>query len=244
MTASQSYITAEDYMDNDVAYLLGMLFGRGQLIEDGDGRRAVIALDIRRKLPKLPPGTKVQMDLDVENERSLGLVRGRVNELLDANVDIRPVKAGKQELTAIFVKRTIAWRDLKLLCSNGTARTNFRLPKVFFEFNEDIHREFLRGFADVAVMPSWADNAWGTRARIAFPVVHPNIYFARQLRRLLRSVGAPAELLEGTAKKRGSRKEHRIRLDADKYEPIGFHFPHKQRLLELLSEFNRQGRSR
>ena len=174
-------------MDNDVAYLLGMLFGRGQLIEDGDVRRAIITLDIRRTLPKLPPGITVQMDLDLENERALGLARRRVNELLDANVDITPVKEGQTALTAIFVKRTIAWRDLKVLCSNGTDRSNFRLPKVFFEFDKGIHLEFLRGFADVAVMPSWADNAWGTKARIAFPVVHANIYFARQLRKLLKS---------------------------------------------------------
>jgi hypothetical protein len=240
MTVSHAYITADDYMDADVAYLLGMLFGRGQLIEAGDVRRAVITLDIRRKLPKLPPGKSVSMDLELENERALNAARRRINELLDANVDIAPIREGQTTLSAVFVKQTIAWRDLKILCSNGVDRSNFLLPSVFFEFGQEIHKEFLRGFADVAVMPSWADNAYGRTARIAFPVVHANKRFANQLVKLLKNVKASPQLLPGTAAKRGSKKEHRIRLSADDYEPVGFCFQHKQTLLKVLADYNRE----
>lgn len=240
MTTFPCYITDDDYMDGDVAYLLGMLFGRGQLIENGDVRRAIITLRIRRELPKLPPGVTVQMNLDLENERALNGARRRINDLLDANVDISPIGKGQTALTAVFVKRTIAWRDLKALCSNGTDSGNFLLPNAFFDFPPDIHKEFLRGFADVAVMPSWADNAWGSHARIAFPIVHANKKFASQLLRIFELVGVSARPLEGSTRKRGSEKEHRVRVYAEEYEPIGFCFDHKQRLLKLLASYNRE----
>lgn len=49
-----------------------------------------------------------------------------------------------------------------------------------------------------------------------------------------------AKLLEGSAKKRGgTKREHRIRIYVEEYEKIGFHFPHKNELLKLLSDYNR-----
>jgi len=73
-------------------------------------------------------------------------------------------RRGKATLAAVFVKPTITWRNLKCLCSRGTDRSNFRLPEAFLELARKqpaLAEEFLRGFADVAVTPSSADNAWG-----------------------------------------------------------------------------------
>lgn len=237
-------IAGEDYIDEDVAYLLGMLFGRGQLIDQGDVRRLVITLHIRRDIPKLPPGVKApSLNLDLENERALNAARRRINDLLDANVDIHTKKQGKTSratLTAVFVKPTIAWRDLRYLCSNGSDNSNFLLPESFFALPETLYKEFLRGFGDVAVTPSYADNAWGQQARIAFPVVHNNTEFAQQLLTIFEQLDIAAQLLEGSASKRGgTRREHRIRLYAEEYEKVGFHFSHKNELLKILAEFNR-----
>lgn len=229
----------DDYIDEDVAYLLGMLFGRGQLIEDGELRRLVITLNIQRTTPKLPPGVSLEMDLDRENERSLNIVRSRINTLLDANVDITPVREGMATLTAIFSKRTIGWRDLRFLCSNGNDRSNFLLPEAFFRLPKPLHEEFLRGFADVAVTPSFADRDQAKRVRIAFPVVNANRRFARQLVTVFEGLNVRPYLLAGSAGKRGgTKREHRIRPYAEKYRAIGFGFAHKQRLLELLAEYN------
>ncbi len=239
MTIEGGVLVGDDYVDTDVAYLLGMLFGRGQLIEERNSRRLIITLDIRRTLPKLPPGVQLDMDLDLENERALNVVRRRINDLLDANVDVAPIKKGTTTLTAVFVKPTIAWRDLKLLCSNGTDRSNFQLPQSFFALPVSLQKEFLRGFGDVAVMPSYADRDQAKRVRIAFPVVHGNSTFAKQLVKIFKKIDIDAKLLAGTAKKRGSKKEHRVRVYAEDYETVGFGFSHKQRLMKLLAEYNR-----
>ena len=236
--------SGHDYIDEDVAYLLGMLFGRGQLIEDGALRRLVITLDIRKRTPVMPPGFEVATDLARENEHAVNYARSRINELLDANVEVTTPRRGKVELVGVFVKATIAWRDLKLLSSGGRDRKSFRLPDFFFDLPSVIHAEFVRGFADVAVTPSFSDYAGARanqpRARIAFPVVHENLHVAKQLQRLLEGLKVSAPMLEGSPEKRGSRKEHRIRPYADDYEHVGFRFKHKQMLLCNLAAYNRQ----
>jgi len=127
-----------------------------------------------------------------------------------------------------------------MLVSNGVDSSSFVLPKWFLAFEPTIHREFLRGFADVAVTPSWADNEYNRLARIGFPVVHDNLKFAKQLKRVFERLKIKAPLLEGSAAKRGSTKEHRIRPRAHDYENIGFSFPHKAKLLGLLAAYNRE----
>lgn len=205
MSGARGVVTANDYIDTDVAYLLGMLFGRGQLIEHGDLRRLVITLDIRRTLPKLPPGCTLEMNLDLENERALNQARQRVNNLLDANVDIVPVHAGKTTLTAVFVKPTIAWRDLRCLTCEGTDRSSFQLNPAFVEAGRTqrtILEEFVRGFADVAVTPSYADRDQATRVRVAFPVVNANLQFAKTLMQMFKLLGLSPSLLQGNPPRR------------------------------------------
>jgi len=238
-----------DYLDKDVAYLLGMLFGNGQFIERGDTRTILINIRIVQPKPKLPPGCTLPEPFDIarENERSLNAVRTRINELLEANVDVIQVGPKTSTLKAVFTKRTISWRNLKLLTSDGSSRHDFRLPKLFFDSEPSILKEFVRGFADVCVTPNAGDALPQGIQRIAFPVVYPNKTFARQLQRILKSLGVKTvNLCEGEASKRGGRaREHRIRVYADEYDDakIGFTFRHKQELLEILANYNRQRRT-
>lgn len=228
------------YLDEDVAYLLGMLFARGELREAGPSRRMTVTWDIRRMQPKLPAELALEMDLDVENLRAVNNLRSRINELLEANIDIHSPRRGKIQLIIAFRSRTLAWRNFRALCGAATDRSNFRIPNVLFDAPRSVREEFVKGFADVAVTPSFADNAYGSRARIAFPVVNGNRPLARELSRLLDSLGIHAPFLAGSAEKRGSKKEHRIRPFPEDYRRIGFHFPHKQTLLEILAEHNQE----
>ena len=227
------------YVDDDVAYLLGMLFARGELRDRGSARRLIVTWDIRRLQPKLPPETPLVMDLDVENLRAVNNLRPRINELLEAEIDILSPRPGKIHLMVTFRNRTVGWRNLVALCGTSTNRYDFRIPEIIFNASRSIREEFLKGFADVAVTPSFADNAFGSRARIAFPVVHDNRPLGQELCRLFDSLGIEAKLLPGTPAKRGSKKEHRIRPFPEEFLPVGFSFPHKQALLETLVEYNR-----
>jgi len=234
-------ILGDDYIDTDVAYLLGMLFGRGSLTEKGNIRTLLVRVRILRRTPKLPPGAALDLDLEMENERALNRVRSRINELVGADVDILNVAPGESHLRAIFVKNTIGWRDLRLLTSDGSDNSDFLLPKEFLKAPGPVLREFVRGFADVAVMPSFSDNHFGKHARIAFPVVFANRKFAKQLMKILKALNTDPKFLSGDpAKRGGSVKEHRIRLYADEYSAVGFSFDHKNEILKLLVDHNRR----
>lgn len=171
---TQGIVMGGDYIDEDVAYFLGMLFGNGQLIEDGSLRRIVITLAIRQRQPLNIPGKK--LDVAAMNERSLNKVRRRINELLDANVDVDHLNDTKAELTAVFTKKTIAWRDIRYLTSNGASRSSFVLPSEFPSLPKTYQREFVRGFADAACTPNKGDRLPNEGPyRIAFPVLFSNL---------------------------------------------------------------------
>ncbi|RJO67562.1 MAG: hypothetical protein C4523_08935 [Myxococcales bacterium] len=240
--AIHGIVCAKDYMDEDVAYLLGMLYGNGELAEQGTTRRIVITLAIRQRNP-----IKDIADMDVAamNERSLNVVRRRINELLDANVDVETESPTKARLTAVFTRKTMAWRNLLCLCSRGTSRGTFRLPKAFFAMDRIYHEEFVRGFADAAVTPNLGDRLpGGGPHRIAFPVVYRNKRFANQLHKLLVQLDVTDEdvgLLSGSGKVRGGTdREHRIRVYAERFVAIGFSFEHKQKMLEWMAQKNRE----
>ncbi|MDW8222584.1 MAG: hypothetical protein RMJ82_06520 [Gemmatales bacterium] len=122
------------------------------------------------------------------------------------------------------------------------------MAKHVLEAEEPLLKNFLRGFADVAVTPSYADRDQAKRIRIAFPVVHRNRKFADDLLRTFQRLGVAAKPLEGVPEKRGPKgeKEHRIRVYAEDYEAIGFHFEHKQKILKVLAQWNlwKQGKGR
>jgi len=232
-----------DYMDLDVAYLLGMIFAHGRLVVEGDIRRLIIEIPIRRKLPNLPSGIDIpDIDLAAANERALAKARSRINELLEVNVDVDTSSGGKRAvLKAVFTKRTIAWRNLEFLCG-GTMPSNFKIPPGFMRFPIEIHKEFIRGYADAAVMPNKGDALPTGVQRIAFPVVYTNKKLFRDLRAIFRRVGLRAKGLSGEPEKRGGQsREHRLRYLADEYLDalgIGFHFEHKQQLLDALARYN------
>jgi hypothetical protein len=241
----------QDYIDVDVAYLLGMIFAHGKLMtQPGNVRRLIIEIPIRQDLPRMPPGTRLPFaSVAAENERALACARRRVNDLLEVNVDVTTSETRKTAtLAAVFTKRTIAWRNLECLCSRGVGRSSFLLPEFFFDFPAEIQEEFIRGYADAGVTPNAGDYMPSKRGkvyRIAFPVVYPNLRLARQLVLLFERLGLRPGLLLGDPARRGGRaREHRVRLKAEEYSSIGFSqcFRHKQAMLDALAKANKANR--
>ena len=112
-----------DYLDEDTAYLLGMLFGRGKLLDYGSCRFVVVELEIRRTTPKLPPlhepglpqdlQQKLQslagMNLALENERAVSRLRERMTELLESNVDVIQLSQQRVALRVGYFRHNLIW---------------------------------------------------------------------------------------------------------------------------------------
>lgn len=236
-----------DYIDTDVAYLVGMITARGAFHQDGDVRRLVIQFPYRHEAMTPVPGSQIDIDRETALRLSLGDIRARITELLE--VDLREErKAHEVSLCAVFPRESIGWRNLRLITGRKSNYLEFEVPGVIFDSESSIQKEFLRGVADTSCEPSYADRDQGQRQRIVIQVQFGNWLLPIQLCRLLQAnLGVPvSNILWGHPNLRAPSggtnwaKETRIRIFAEAFERIGFYFRYKQTVFEEMVQFNRQ----
>jgi len=236
-----------DYIDMDVAYLVGMIVARGSFHQDGDVRRLVIQFPYRHDAMTPVPGSKINVDRETALRLSMESIRNRISELLEVDLRVER-KAREISLYAVFPKETIGWRDLRYITSRRSNYLDFEVPGVIFDAGADIQKEFLRGIADTSCEPSYADRDQGERQRIVIQVQFGNWILPVQLCRLLQeNLKIPvSNVLWGHPNLRapgggsGWAKETRIRIFAEAFEPIGFHFDYKQLIFAEMVRFNKE----
>jgi len=238
-----------DYIDTDVAYLLGMIVARGTFHQEGDIRRLIIQFPYRHDAMTPVPDSQIRIGRETALRLSLDGIRARITELLE--VDLR-VKQKKHEvsLSAVFPRETIGWRDLRLMTDRKSSYLEFKVPEIIFAADAGIQKEFVRGIADTSCDPSYADRDQAERQRIVIQVQFGNWILPIQLCRLLQeNLNIPvSNILWGHPNLRapgggsGWAKETRIRIFAEAFEPIGFHFDYKQEIFAEMVRFNKERR--
>ena len=234
-----------DYIDVDVAYLLGLVFARGKFLEQGDVRRLIIQFPYRNTA--LPTGTRSPADRETAIRLGLDTIRKRIEELLESNVVVERSQH-MVTLRAVFTRATIGWRDLRFLVSGRNHYTDFELPDLIYDAGRDIQVEFMRGFADASSDPNPADADQQGHHRVVLQVQFGNWRLPVQICRLLQeNLGiAVSHVLWGhpnlRAPKGGSgwAKETRIRIFAEDFEPIGYYFQFKQDAFRALVKKNKR----
>lgn len=246
-------VNRDDYLDPDVAYLLGLIAARGRFHVEGDIRRLIIDFPFRLFQAKPPEGSKLRFSIPTVMRLCLDDARNRINELLEVNVSIVPAKYNNQ-LLAVFTKSTMAWRNLTTLFRDKSSYQEFEVPTVLFEAPRQIQLEFMRGFADAAATPTRSDHVQFGKSspkfhRTVLQVQHDNWKLPIQICRLLQGhLQVPVQhILWGHPNlrdpgRRGKQwaKEHRIRIYAEDFLPVGFHFGFKQQILEEMATRNRR----
>lgn len=236
----------DDYMDNDVAYLLGLIMIRGTFHIEGDVRRLIIHFPYQLMEVQALPNSNLRFNQDEKIRLSLDDIRRRINELLDVNVDIERNK-NVISLKAVFTKNTMSWRNLRLLCKNKTNFYEFEIPEVMYEMPEDIQKEFIRGIADAASSPSYSDRDQAGYQRVVFQFPYQNWQLPLQVCKLLQeNLGIKVQhILWGHPNIRTPEedqghwaKEHRMRIYAEEFIKIGFNFEYKQEILKEMAKYN------
>jgi len=74
-----------DYFDADVAYFVGLIVARGQLVEQGDDRRIIIEFPASALTVE---GVNTAFDQSVETKLGLVDIASRLRNLLETDVDI------------------------------------------------------------------------------------------------------------------------------------------------------------
>lgn len=247
-----SLICVDDYLDPDVGYLLGLIAARGEFYVKGDVRRLVINFPYRLFDARPPEGSRLKFDVPTETRLCLDDVRNRINDLLEVNVEIVPTTFNAQ-LVAKFTKNTMSWRNLTTILAHRTSYEEFEVPRIMFDAPKDIQLEFARGFADASATPSRADHIqFGSGPkfhRIVLQINHKNWHLPIQLCRLFQAnLGVPVQhilwghpnLRDPKGRGRAWAKEHRIRIYAEDFMPVGFRFGFKQAILEDMASRNRK----
>jgi hypothetical protein len=229
-----------DYLDADVAYLLGMLVARGELLTGENTYRVIVHLP---KGALLARGVTTQFDTDKEIRLGMEKIRERLMELLGA--DIRTVDAGESwDLVIRMTRNTMAWRNINMLLCNKTSFPYFEIPNALFETDTPLEfkREFIRGYADVAgnVRPANRDKTGRHRVRLDILNYPTNWQTPVQLCLLLQDqLGISVPLITWGHPNLGRQwREHQLNVYPEDFLGAGFYFDYKQAALSELAELN------
>jgi len=231
----------------ELAYLLGMIAGKGTII------RGSSSTDILIEIPH--KNLEVEgMDAQLSVKASLDDLRNNIEPLI--GVSIRT----SQERTKTIIKFTkpnedFLVRELNRYFSGKVSWKEFRIPQDIFKASTDIKREFLIGLSDVTAHIGHGGEAFGKqyahRVYIEIPV---NWFLVVDICNLLTSLSVPVHTIDwghpnmrdGNLKKYREgkstfwNKEHQIKVFAEIYERIGFRIIHKMKILKALADENRQ----
>ncbi|MDW8396012.1 MAG: hypothetical protein RMM31_07200 [Anaerolineae bacterium] len=229
---------AVDYLDADVAYLLGLIVARGELVESPFDYRIIINF----------PSSAIQvqginLSLDQQTEIKLGLldISNRLRNLLEADIDLpASSQEGDYALTVHFRRRNLAWRNLRMLLGEATDYRSFQVPSLLAASALELIKEFVRGFADVAGNVRFANRYTDGRNRVRLDVLNyiENWQLPVQLCQLLQDqLDIPVQLITWGHPNLGRDfREHQLNIFAVPFLKVGFSFRHKQLVLEELAK--------
>lgn len=231
----------EDYMDEDLAYLTGLIIARGVLETSENTRRLVIHFPYSSM-----DATGINISFDQETSIRLGLndIRERLTDLLDTDIQIIRHQHSV-DLIVTFIRKSMIWRNILLLTNEATHYAHFKIPIIFFEDDAPVSwkREFLKGYGDAAGNIRKANTYVDGRYRVRLDILnYPNNWeMPVQLCHLIQEqLCIPVQLITWGHPNMGRDfREHQLNIFADAYIEIGFSFEHKQKILEELASFNR-----
>ncbi|MHA1271801.1 MAG: hypothetical protein ACTSVV_15960 [Promethearchaeota archaeon] len=236
-----------DYLDEDVAYLLGMLVARGTISEHRG--HYTISIEI--------PYSYIQIDDPPYNPNgdrnallvSIDVIINRMTELTMNTPTKRP---GENSVSIIFEipRRTIFIRDLQMLLENKKDYTEFLIPKEIFNTTIDIKKEFIRGFVDVNGKVRKSNAYFNREHRIYIDILNKNWKLPIQLCDLLQNhLNIPVQTitwghpnLRNKPNEKWAKREHQIKIFNNCFKEIGFYIEHKnKKFLEFAKENEKKG---
>ena len=233
-----SLIEVIDYIDADVAYLLGLITARGRISESGGVKQIIIEFPYQSLKVDGISGT-----FDTNTSIRLGLqqIQERILELTGADVSIVSDE-NNVALVLRFLRNTMVWRNILMHTQERTGYEHFGVPEIFFSPSvpKDWKREYLRGFADVAGNVRRANRYIDKSNRVRLDVLNysTNWDMPVQLCTLLEEhLTIPVQLITWGHPNLGRDfREHQINIFAVPFGNIGFSLPHKQNILEEFIE--------
>lgn len=231
-------------MNTEMAYLLGMILGNGE-IQQGINE-TVVTIDI----PHKNLYTDDEKDVRVYVKASLMDIRQIVEPLI--GTDISYTQSRKS--TSISFKKSNAeyvMRQILHYVGNGSKHAYMEMNDDLFNIKKDEKQALLRGMADVTGYIRRSNLAYGVAgAHRVYIEIPCNWKMVIDVANLLKDIDVPIQNIDfghpnfrdSNLKKYNSgqklywKKEHQIKIYANEFLPIGFSISHKQEALIKYSK--------
>jgi len=234
----------ENFLDEDVAYLLGLIVMRGQLYDRGPERGIIIEF----------PFKSLQVegyDQELHLQLSVNRIRDRIQDLVESFVRVE--RTNQTFVFSIrFLQSPVTWRNLRYHFGNRRSYKEFQVPAGIVNAPREIQVEFLRGVADAGGFIRDSNRDWSGRRRVYLEVHNRNWILPVQLCALLQQkLDVPVQLIQwghpNTREPKGGShwaREHQVKIYAEAFEPIGFTIEYKNRTLQKFARQDRKHHGR
>jgi hypothetical protein len=235
-------------MDNaELAYLLGMITGKGTVIRDNNQTNVIIEIPHQSL-------TIEGMDAKLSVKASLDDIRNILEPLISTRISSLQ---GEHKTVINFAKNNDDFliREINRHFQRLSSCKDFRIPQEIFNSASDIKKEFMIGLADVTAHMRSSNLAYGLsynqRAYIEIPV---NWFLVVDIGNLLLDLDVSIHNINwghpnmrdpriedyNSGKQNAWFREHQIKIHADEFEKIGFRIVHKMEALTKLANKNRE----
>ncbi len=234
-----------DFINEDLAYIIGLIVGKGVFVCGGQVRRLVITFPYKVLVAE---GYQNTYDKPLELSSSLDAV---VNRIRKYGLDVAKENVNKNDVSLIirWYQEDLFWQILKYLLNDEfTDFHSFRIPEAIFGSDREIQKEFLRGYFDATGHIRKSNAAFGKedQHRVYLEIDQRNWLLIADLAKLLENLEVPIHTIDfghpnfrdpELKKAKGFwAKEHQIKIFANYFAKVGSYLRHKDEVLKELAD--------
>ena len=231
-------------MNAQMAYLIGMILGNGEVQRGND--TTTVTIDIPHKNLLDDEGREVMVYV----QASLTDIRGIVEPLLGYSL---PITQTNRSTKISFTKpnQDYTMREILRFIGHGVHHSTMSMNEDLFSMQTDEKKELIRGMADVTGYIRRSNLAFGQDgAHRVYIEIPGNWNMVIDVANMLKELDVPIQTIDfGHPNFRDSnlnkynegkpgywKKEHQIKIWANEFLPIGFNISHKQRALRKYAD--------
>lgn len=230
-------------MNIQMAYLLGMITGNGEIIRGNSTTRVSIAIPHKNQMTYNDRDVLIYVRASITDIKQI--LEPLVGTLLQHT-------QRKSETTLYFEKPNEDYliREIVRFTGGAVTHENSRINPYFFNCSRDERIFFLRGLADVTGYIRESNYAFKKPMHRVYIEVPHNWYLVVDICNLLETVDIPVQTIDwahpnmrdGYLKKCNDgypnfwKKEHQIKIFANEFIPVGFGIIHKKEALDQFAD--------
>ena len=229
-------------MNVEMAYLLGMITGNGEI------KRSANDTTVSIEIPHKKLETENNNDVRVYVRASITDIRTILEPLIGTGLSFMQ-KDNYSILSFTKNNNEYLMREIIRYTHQSVSHETMRIADEVFSFTRDEKLSFLQGFADVTGYIRRSNYFFKEYKHRVYLEVPRNWYLVVDVCNLLKSIDIPVmaidwghpNMRDGNLKKYNQghpdfwKKEHQIKIWANEFLPIGFGVIHKKEALELFS---------